>query len=123
MLHAIAQAQGAIRAVSAAFGEITSVVVPRPLDEPSPDTTLAADTVPTGAMDGAPPSGSASPSEDASTEVLSSPVVTQSSSAGVPPSPTSVPASAHGASDESQAADTIVEKQDRRIWRSKLTCK
>ncbi|KAE8967878.1 hypothetical protein PF011_g27402 [Phytophthora fragariae] len=104
MPHSIAQAQGAIRAVSAAFGfdssrpgEITSVVVPQPLDEPSSDATPAADTAPTGAVDGAPSSGSASPSEDASTKVPSSPVVTPSSSSGAESSPTSVPASAHGA--------------------------
>ncbi|KAE8994303.1 hypothetical protein PR003_g19553 [Phytophthora rubi] len=103
MPHAIAQAQGAIRAVGAALGfdsnrpeEAAGVAVPQPSDEGSSGAP---------AVDiDAPSPDSASPSEDASTEVLSSPVVTPSSSAGVPSSPTSVPASAHGASDEPQAA-------------------
>ncbi|KAE8895775.1 hypothetical protein PF003_g20295 [Phytophthora fragariae] len=136
MPHAIAQAQGAIRAVGAALGvnprlslfvacwifvvnlvflflalqfdssrpeEAAGVVVPQPRNEDSPDAP-AVDVAPAGAVDDTPPSGNASPSEDASTEVLSSPVVTPSPSAGVPSSPTSVPASAHGASDEPQAA-------------------
>ncbi|KAE8986190.1 hypothetical protein PF011_g20097 [Phytophthora fragariae] len=112
MPHAIAQAQGAIRAVGAALGfdssrpgEATSVVAPPALGEPSSDAPPA-DTDPAGAVGSAPPSSSASPSEDASTEVLSSPVVTQSPSAGVPPSPTPVLASAYGALGEPQAADT-----------------
>ncbi|KAE9100701.1 hypothetical protein PF010_g14722 [Phytophthora fragariae] len=114
MPHVIAQAQSAIRAVRAAFGfdssrpgDITSVVAPMPLDEPSPGSTPADDTPPAGAVDSAPSSGSASPSEAASTEVLSSPVATPSSSAGVPSSPTSVPASAHGVSIEPQAAGVV----------------
>ncbi|KAE8967800.1 hypothetical protein PR003_g30026 [Phytophthora rubi] len=106
MPHAIAQAQGAIRAVGAALGfdssrpgEATNVVAPQALGEPSSDAPPA-DTAPTSVVDGAPSSGSVSPSEDASTEVLSSPIVIPLPSAGVPSSPTSVPASAHGASDE-----------------------
>ncbi|KAE9174342.1 hypothetical protein PF002_g22253 [Phytophthora fragariae] len=113
MPHAIAQAQGAIRAVGAALGfdssrprEATNVVAPQVLGEPSSDAPPA-DTAPTSVVDGAPSSGSVSPSEDASTEVLSSPIVIPLPSAGVPSSPTSVPASAHGASDEPQAASAV----------------
>ncbi|KAE8984693.1 hypothetical protein PF011_g20681 [Phytophthora fragariae] len=113
MPHAIAQAQGAIRAVGVALGfdcsrpgEATNVVAPQALGEPSSDAPPA-DTAPTSVVDGAPSSGSVSPSEDASTEVLSSPIVIPSPSAGVPSSPTSVPASAHGASDEPQAASAV----------------
>ncbi|KAE8965077.1 hypothetical protein PR001_g28840, partial [Phytophthora rubi] len=113
MPRAIAQAQSAIRAVGAALGfgssrpgETTNVVAPQALGEPSSDAPPA-DTSPTSVVDGAPSSGSVSPSEDASTEVLSSPIVIPSPSAGVPSSPTSVPASAHGASDEPQAASAF----------------
>ncbi|KAE9160823.1 hypothetical protein PF004_g31039 [Phytophthora fragariae] len=113
MPHAIAQAHGAIRAVGAALGfdssrpgEATNVVAPQALGEPSSDAPPA-DTAPTSVMDGAPSSGSVSSSEDASTEVLSSPIVIPSPSAEVPSSPTSVPASAHGASDEHQAASAV----------------
>ncbi|KAE8968800.1 hypothetical protein PR001_g27684, partial [Phytophthora rubi] len=87
-------------------GEATNVVAPQALGEPSSDAPPA-DTASTSVVDGAPSSGSVSPSEDASTEVLSSPIVIPSPSAGVPSSPTSVPASAHGASDEPQAASAI----------------
>ncbi|KAE9273802.1 hypothetical protein PF001_g27347, partial [Phytophthora fragariae] len=79
---------------------------PQVLGEPSSDAPPA-DTAPTSVVDGAPSSGSVSPSEDASTEVLSSPIVIPLPSAGVPSSPTSVPASAHGASDEPQAASAV----------------
>ncbi|KAE9003221.1 hypothetical protein PR002_g17398 [Phytophthora rubi] len=87
-------------------GEATNVVAPQALGEPSSDAPPA-DTASTSVVDGAPSSGSVSPSEDASTEVLSSPIVIPSPSAGVPSSPTSVPASAHGASDEPQAASAV----------------
>ncbi|KAE9010616.1 hypothetical protein PR003_g19565 [Phytophthora rubi] len=113
MPHAIAQAQGAIRAVGAALGfdssrpeEAASAAVPQPRNEDSPGAP-AVDAAPAGTVDGTPPSGSVSPSEDASTEVLSSPVVTPSPSAGVPSSPTPVPASSHGASDEPQTAGVV----------------
>ncbi|KAE9264752.1 hypothetical protein PR003_g32690, partial [Phytophthora rubi] len=108
MPHAIAQAQGAIRAVGAALGPARgsrqrrgSAAARWGLAWCSCGRRCSC------GYGGWYSAGSVSPSEDASTEVLSSPVVTPSPSAGVPSSPTSVPASAHGASDEPQAASAV----------------